>query len=123
MKNKKYKYLRELFPEKLPYPFGEDDYPDFDARDTYNMDVVIAARLYEAFRLFREESIVALDSDYCTWEVDGQQYTLGQCLDRMAEDCAYILKGSKAEMSRKQIQKYVDDLFDILSKVFFALWW
>lgn len=55
----KHKYLHELFPnDNLPFPYNEDDYADFDKRDTYNMDYTLIAWLYERLRFFKTKLLM-----------------------------------------------------------------
>lgn len=50
----KHKYLHELFPKVLPFPYGERGYPKFDERDTFNLDSTLIMWIYEHFRYFQD---------------------------------------------------------------------
>lgn len=141
----KHKYLRELFPEdELPFPYGEPDYPDFDERVTFSMNYTLIAWLYECLRYFQEEASQVVDLDWKEQliEIDGENLTQRQCIDRMVEDCKTILLSdrftdeeydemfadkeklmSMNEEREKQANAAKDDLFKVLSKCFWAMWW
>lgn len=127
----KHKYLHELFPDgNLTWPYGEEDYPDFDERDTFDMDHTLIAWLYERLRYFQDvvtEEVVLDDPEWRTYEVDGEQLTQLQCIDRMVEDCKTILLYKEWEdehdLEWPKIDAAKDDLFKVLSKVYWAMWW
>ena len=131
----KHKYLHELFPEgKLIFPYGEEDYHDFDERDTFNMDYTLIAWLYERLRYFQDvvsENIVMDEPLYMYGEkvlIDGQETTQRQCIDRMVEDCKIILLTNEYDFKTLMDYKNVvepakNDLFMVLSKVYWAMWW
>lgn len=143
MINMKHEYLHELFPEgKLPFPYGEEDYHDFDERDTFNMDHTLIAWLYECLRYFQDEASETVNFEFHKFDIDNETLTQRQCIDRMVEDCKTILladeftdkeydemfKDSKKLMSmhqerEKQADVAKDDLFKVLSKVYWAMWW
>lgn len=136
----KHKYLRELFPDgNLPFPYGEADCADFDARDTFSMDGTLIAWLYERLRYFQDVASLNVDFEqplYMYGEkvlIDGQEVTQRQCIDRMVEDCKTILlfdHGVEFDDWKEEI-KYAtevvepakNDLFMVLSKVYWAMWW
>lgn len=121
----KHKYIRELFPDHLPFPYNEEDYHDFDDRDTFNLDVSLVMWLYECLRFFQDEAseIVVLDDPtWKTFEVDGEELTQMQCIDRIIEDCKVILLSDDFdEMEKMDAAK--NDLFNVLSKVYWSMWW
>lgn len=118
-----HKYLLEVFDEKyIPFPFNQLDYAPFDGRDTYNLDFTIVCWLYERFRFFQEESCI--DLDYHKFDIDGEELTQGQCIQRMIDDCKIIMLGdiwNDEEGKKMTVAK--DDLFKVLSKVYWAMWW
>lgn len=121
----KHEYLRELFPEgNLPFPYREGDYHDFDRRDTFNMDETLAAWLYEGLRYFQDEASKVVDFEFHTFDIDGEEFTQMQCIDRMIEDCVVMLKGNLWEdEEHDKMDAAKDDLFKVLSKVYWAMWW
>lgn len=127
----KHKYLRELFPNSLPFPYGEEDYPDFDNRDTFSMDHTLIMWLYERLRYFQDEvsqDIVMTDKLYMFGEevlIDGKETTLQACIDRMVEDCKLIIAAlyEKVEEDWVVAEAAKNDLFKVLSKVYWAMWW
>lgn len=131
----KHKYLRELFSDReLPFPYGNDDYADFDSRDTYNMDWTLVAWLYERLRYFQDvvsQEIVMDDTLYMYGErvlIDGQETTQRQCIDRMIEDCKIILLTDECDFTTwmdymNVVEPAKNDLFMVLSKVYWAMWW
>lgn len=124
MKNK-HKYLQELFPnDKLPFPFEERGYAKFDERDTYNFDFTLAAWLYERLRYFQDEVSKTIDFEFYKFDIDGEELTQMECIDRMVADCKVIMLGDsllKSDYENMNIAK--NDLFKILSKVYWAMWW
>ena len=121
----KHKYLRELFQGTLPFPYGEEDYPDFDTRETYDMDGYLIMWLYEHLRYFQDvvsDEIVMDDPTWRTYEIDGEKLTQIQCVDRMIEDCQVILLSDDVD-EYDQMDAAKDDLFKVLSKVYWTMWW
>lgn len=123
--NMKHKYLRELFPDgKLPFLYDEEDYHDFDERDTYSMDYTLAAWLYECLRYFQERASKVINLDFHKFDIDNETLTQSQCIERMIEDCKVILLNDKAFSSEfDKVDAAKDDLFKVLSKVYWAMWW
>lgn len=135
-----HKYLHELFQDgNLPFPYGEEDCADFDARDTFNLDNTLIAWLYERLRYFQDEASKIIDFEqplYMYGEkvlIDGEETTQRKCIDRMVEDCKTILLfdyGANFNDWREEekyfadtIEPAKDDLFMVLSKVYWAMWW
>lgn len=118
----KHKYLRELFQNSLPFPYSEEDYHDFDERDTFNLDSTLIMWLYERLRYFQDEATEIVDFNYHKFDIDGEQLTQLQCIDRMVEDCQTILLSDDID-EREQMDAAKDDLFKVLSKVYWAMWW
>lgn len=119
----KHKYLQELnaHPDQL-FPFLEEDYPDMDVRDTWNMDSALAAWLYERLRFFQEEASQIVDLHFHKFEIDGEELTEMQCIERMIEDCKVLILSDDYEEYEEMVAAK-DDLFKVLSKIYFALWW
>ena len=123
--SKKHKYIRELFPDHLPFPYSERGYPKFDERDTFNLDHVIILWLYERLRYFQDvvtEQVVMDDPEWRTFEIDGEKLTQLQCIDRMVEDCKIILLGDDFEEHEK-MDAAMRDLFKVFSEVYWSMWW
>lgn len=126
----KHKYLHELFPDELPFPYGEEGYPEFDERDTFNLDFTIILWLYERLRYFQDvvtDVVVMDDPTWRTYEVDGEQLTLLQCVDRMVEDCKTILLYEDwkdiGDIEWPKIDAAMRDLFKVFSEVCWSMWW
>lgn len=128
----KHKYLLELFPDgKLPFPYCEEDYPDFDDRDTFNMDGIIIMWMYQCLRFFQDEASKIVNFDFHKFEIDGVELTQRQCIDRMVQDCKIILYDDGAFEDYKEENDYItnvvdpaiNDLFMVFSKVYWAMWW
>lgn len=128
----KHKYIRELFPDRLPFPYDEEDYHDFDERDTFNMDATLIVWLYQCLRFFQDEASQIVNFDYHKFEIDGEELTQRQCIDRMVEDCKTILLYDEGkfddwreehEYFENFIESAKNDLFKVLSKVYWAMWW
>ena len=60
----KHKYIRELFPDQLPFPYDEKDYHGFDERDTFSMDHILIMWLYERLRFFQDEASKVVNFDF-----------------------------------------------------------
>ena len=122
----KHKYIRELFPDdNMLWPYSEEDYYDFDERDTFNLDCTIVAWLYERLRFFQEHAskvVVMDDPTWRTFEVDGEKLTQLQCVDRMVEDCKIILLGDEFD-DHEKMDTAMRDLFKVFSEVYWAMWW
>lgn len=135
----KHEYLRELFPNGDIWPQGEEDYHEFDKRDTFNMNYTLVAWMYECLRYFQDVASEIIDFDHTLYIggekvlIDGEEVTERQCIDRMVEDCKIILLydgGADFDDFKEEI-KYVqdvvepakNDLFDVLSKTYWAMWW
>lgn len=130
----KHKYLCELFPEEqLPFPYSEEDYHDFDARDTFSMNDTLIAWLYECLRYFQDEASKIVDFTFHKFIINGDELTQEQCIDRMVKDCKIVLlyNGGTNFDDFKEEEKYFkdvicpakDDLFMVLSKVYWSMWW
>ena len=119
----KHKYLYELTDNNNSiFPFGESDYPEMDPRDTYSLNDTLALWLYERLRYLQEEASQFIDYDFHKFEIDGEQFTEMQCMERMIEDCRILIVSDEYE----EVDKIVDaknDLFRVLKEVYFALWW
>lgn len=126
----KHKYLRELFPESLPFPYSEEDYPDFDDRDTFSMDHTLVMWLYERLRFFQEEVSNDIDMTEKLYMfgkevlIDGKDVTMQECVDRMVEDCKLIVLALNSIPEDWVVAETAkNDLFKVLSKVYWAMWW
>lgn len=118
----KHKYLRELFPDNLPFPYGEEDYHDYDKRDTFSLDNTLIMWLYENLRYFQDHAAKIVNFEFYKFDIDGEELTQLQCINRMVKDCQTILLSCDID-EYEQMDKAKDDLFKILSKVYWAMWW
>jgi hypothetical protein len=117
----KHKYLLEVFDEKdIPFPFNAAEYPQFDGRDTYNLDFTLVCWLYERLRFFQEETCIKLDCH--KFDIDGEILTQAQCIQRMIDDCKVIMTGD-IWTDEETMTPAKDDLFKVLSEVYWAMWW
>ena len=120
-------YLREIFPNgRLPFPYSEKGYHGFDERDTFNMDNVLIMWLYERLRYFEDKASKVVDLDFRTFNVDGRRMTQMQCIKRMIKDCKVILAvkySDRPDEDFDKINKAKNDLFKVLSEVYWAMWW
>ena len=129
----KHKYLHELFPNPLPFPYNKRNYHGFDERDTFNLDSTLIMWLYERLRYFQDEASKTVDFNFHKFDIDGKELTQLECINRMVEDCKIILlyDGGSAFDDYEEEAKYFenvvdvakDDLFKVLSKVYWAMWW
>lgn len=119
----KHKYLQELnlHPDEI-FPFGEEDYPDMDARDTFNMDSTLVLWLYERLRYFQEEASQIIELDFGEFTIDGEVLNQRQCIERMVEDCKILILSDIYEDESKMVAAK-DNLFKVWSAVHFAMWW
>ena len=119
----KHKYLSELTGNNNSiFPFGEEDYPGMDPRDTWNMDTTLVAWLYERLRFFQEEASQQVDLNFHKFTIDGEELTQMQCIERMIEDCKTLILSDEYEDDEKMVAAK-DDLFKVWSAVHFAMWW
>ena len=121
----KHKYIHELFPNRLPFPYNEEDYGEFDDRDTFNLDASLLMWLYERLRYFQDKvskNIVMDNPEHRTFEIDGERLTQLQCIDRMVEDCKVALL-SDDFTERDQMDTAMRDLFKVLAEVYWCMWW
>lgn len=129
----KHKYLKEIFEydEDFSYPFNELDYPakndeyGFDTRETYEFYFFMITWLYERLRYFQDVTSKTIDITFHKFDVNGEEFTQKQCIDKMVEDCKIILLEDESwdRQYYKKIDAAKDDLFMILSKVFWTMWW
>lgn len=121
----KHKYIRELFPDRLPFPYDEKNYHGFDERDTFSLDHVIIMWLYERLRFFQDYASKVVNFDFHKFEIDGDELTQRQCIDRMVEDCKTIVDALESDEGEDfdTANTAKDDLFKVLSKVYWAMWW
>ena len=121
----KHKYIRELFSDHLPFPYDEEDYHEFDERDTFNLDASMLMWLYERLRFFQDKAsqvVVLDDPTWKTFDIDGEKLTQMQCIDRMVEDCKVALLSDEFDEQEK-MDAAMRDLFKVLSEVFWCMWW
>ncbi len=116
-----HKYLLEVFDkDNLPFPYSEKDYVAFDKRDIYNLDDTFACWLYERLRYFQEHA--GIDLTCHTFEVDGAVLNQAQCIQRMIDDCKVIM--THDVMSDYELMENAkNDLLNVFSKVYWAMWW
>lgn len=121
----KHKYIRELFPDHLPFPYNEIDYHEFDERDTFNLDEALIMWLYERLRYFQDvvtERVVMDDPTWRTYKVDDEKLTQLQCINRMVDDCKIILLGDAFD-DHDKMDAAMHDLFKVFSEVYWSMWW
>ena len=120
---KKHKYLREACIDGAPYfPYSQDDYPEFDPRDTFNLDCTMLMWLYERLRYMQDVAAQTVDFEWHKFEIDGEELTLLECIGRMV-DCCRALLSTEHDEPPKRGDQYKDILFKILAKVFWYLGW
>lgn len=120
----KHKYIRELFPDRPPFPYDEEDYNEFDERDTFNLDHTLIMWLYERLRFFQDKASQIVNFDFHKFDVDGEELTQRECIDRMVEDCKAIVAALDAyEEGLDAADAAKNDLFKVLSEVYWAMWW
>ena len=122
----KHKYLSELTGNNNSiFPFGEEDYPGMDPRDTWNMNTTLVAWLYERLRFFQEEASQQVDFNFHKFTIDGEELTQMQCIERMIEDCKTLILENHVLLDEdiKKVEAAKDDLFKVWSAVHFAMWW
>lgn len=133
----KSKYFDELGLSEYPYPYNQEgyltadnqeEYPTVenqeghfaDKRDTYSLNSTFVAWWYEHLCLYRD--INCIDMNYHKFEIDGETLTLGQCVDRMIEDCKGLLQQFDKNFLAVD-NGLKDDLFKVLKECFWCLWW
>ena len=130
-----HKYLLEVFSEnEIPFPFNQKSYSKFDERDTYSLNFTLVCWLYERLRFFQEGTCI--DLNFWKFNINGEALTQAQCIQRMINDCKILMTGDdyKEEDINKIYKdgKYSfdikmnvakDDLFMVLNKVYWVMWW
>lgn len=116
-------YLNEIFHDGK-YPFSVKQ---FESQDTYSLDGSLIAWLYECFRYFEDKASRVVDFSYYTFDIDGETLTQMECIHRMAGDCKVILENYEDFTTDNEkfglMDNAMKDLFKVLSKVFWAMWW
>ena len=121
--SKKHQYLREACMDGEPYfPYSQDDYPEFDPRDTFNLDCTMLMWLYERLRYMQDVAAQTVDFEWHQFDIDGEELTLLECINRMTDCCRALLSIEHDEMPARG-EQFKDILFKILAKVFWYLGW
>ena len=86
------------------------------------------AWLYEHLKYFQEEASKVINFDFHTFTIDEETLTQMECIDRMVKDCEIYLKfGDKifglSKNEEEEIENAINDLFKVLSIVFWSMWW
>ena len=125
-----HEYLQRLFKEKknFPYPYNLEDSNDFDEREAFGFLSTMIAWLYEHLKFFQEEASKVINFDFHTFTIDEETLTQAECIDRMVKDCETFLKCgndiySLTKSEGKEIENAINDLFKVLSIVFWSMWW
>ena len=127
MKKNKFEYNHKKFFKDIKqevYPFYEKGYHKLDVRDTYNMDDYMIASLYEHMKLYKKVTCVNLD--YHVFIIDGVQLTQGECIDRIIDDCKFILNNRNClntDEEQKEIDSKMRDALKVLAEIFWCMWW
>ena len=75
---------------------------------------------FERLRCFQDNACI--DLTYHTFEIDGVVLNQEQCIQRMIDDCRVIM--THDVMSDYELMEGAkNDLFNVLSKVYWAMWW
>lgn len=120
----KHKYFKGL--KKVPYPYSEKHYPKIDDRDTYNLDEYIIASLYGHLKRYKKLCKDIVDLEYYKFTINGEELTQLQCIERMIDNCGYILDCDYCEdckERREEKERKMRETFDILKEVLWYLWW
>lgn len=118
-----HKYLLEVFSEnEIPFPFNQKSYSKFDERDTYSLNFTLVCWLYERLRFFQEGTCI--DLNFWKFNINGEALTQAQCIQRMINDCKILMTGDdykEEDINKMNVAK--DDLFMVLNKVYWVMWW
>ena len=118
-----HKYLLEVFSEnEIPFPFNQENYSKFDERDTYSLNFTLVCWLYDRLRFFQEGTCI--DLNFWKFNINGKALTQAQCIQRMIDDCKILMTGDdykEEDVEKMNVAK--DDLFEVLNKVYWAMWW
>lgn len=86
------------------------------------MDYTLVAWIYECLRFFKEET--PIDLTYHIFDIDEEELTQIQYINRMIEDCKIVLLNDSTFGGQfTKVDAAKDDLFKVLSKVYWAMWW
>lgn len=126
MKNKKItnQYLKELYSDKeFPFPFCQNFYRGFDVRETFDYDVYFIHHLYMVLRYYQDHVAEIVDLEFHKITIKNKTNTLLNWIEEMIKDCKEIIHEWECCRDENLIQDTVDDLFEILSKCLYYLWW
>ena len=119
--DKSHEYLLEVFDEDhIPFPYSEEDYAEFDNRDSYIFVDFFVCWLYERLRYFQDNACI--DLTYHTFEIDGAVLNQEQCIQRMIDDCKVVMTCDIID-DYELMENAKNDLLNVFSKVFWAMWW
>lgn len=94
----------------------------FAEYETWSMDFMFFAWLYERLKVFME--VNCIDLDFHKFEFDGKEYTQRELINKMIEGCEIALTGGYKDYHlEEEKQKKMDDVVKIWAVVFSVMWW
>lgn len=130
MKRQKHKYLDEIIspteivqniclPDKRENEWEEQraEY-GFDERETWCMDVAFFQWLYERLRMYKEIGGEVVNLDFHKFDVNGNEMTQLQIIDRMLELLPWQIKKDTWDQP-----DYGDEICNLWRIVCPAMWW
>jgi len=90
----------------------------FDERETWDINQAFITFVYERLMMYNEVNNV--NCEFCKVDVNGKEYTLQECIDKMLELCKVLLFKDLLD------KDYIDihnKFMDIFKASLLALWW
>lgn len=90
--------------------------------ETWDMDIMFFAWLYERLKVFLE--VNCIDLEFYKYEFDGEVYTQFELINKMIEGCEIALTGGHGDYNlAEEKRKKMDDVVKIWAVVFDEMWW
>lgn len=130
-----HKYLTDLGIKLENTPYGwnpNDDRQErwsqereeysFDERETWSLNATFFYWLYERLMKYNEINIV--NTSFHKFNINGKEMTQQECMDKMIELCKRYITYEyiNLEDENKMLDE-VEEIFDILKKCIWCLWW
>ena len=143
--NQQYKYLEEIGLQRneCMLNWTDKEYEDdarvkewekeaeeigFDPRECWNLDNTMTQWIYSHLRQYVEDAkdVVDLETDYYTYELDGESYNLREAIDfittRLADYLTYDEIG-KPWLETLEKMEEVRQGYRMLAEIWQDLWW
>lgn len=124
-----HKYLEDIINiENTPYGWSKNTGRDvmwkkqretcgFDERETWSLDATFFCWLYERLIMFKE--VAGIDLTFHKFNIQGEELTQEQCIDRMIKICKKIITydGIESLFDEKE------EVLNIWKECIHSMWW